>query len=508
MSSSSSSSTSEGMPKQQKMSQQDFLDAATEGNLVKVKEGIEQGVDKEAKSNEGLTALHFASENGHLEIVKYFETCHVDKEAKDNRGRTALHCASRKGLLEIVKYLIEACNVDMEAKLNIGWTALHCATCDGRLEVVKYLIETCHVDNEAIDNGGQTAYDLSMRNVAEYFDAKRNETSSGVISDNKLKLNPEYPEQIKRGLELIESIMKDYEDIPGSEEMKMLRNAMILETGESIDVVIRSIIEDFWQTVIEATDHSRVCAVGTPGIGKTSSTCILLRLLLIQQKTVLYRVRTNQNGFIYMFTHTSEGLTDVKVFRENDFDRYDENINQLSTYYIVDPGKTKDDCNLPDDFRGKVIIVASPDERHWGASEFVKRRGRNSGGTRRYLPVWTLPELMEALPVFGTCDGVSLGLTKEDIKDRFQRFGGVPRYVFASRSAYEDQLSAQDEALEALSENDAMRLAYKNRSAIQTHSWDLQKGILLSYIRNPKEKGYQNAYAVFSSDFVYDSIVG
>jgi Retrotransposon hot spot protein len=307
----------------------------------------------------------------------------------------------------------------------------------------------------------------------------------------------------------VESIMnKDYEKIPNSNGMKVLRNAINLETGKSIDVVIRNITEDFWQTVIDTTNRSRVCAVGTPGIGKTTSTCILIRLLLQQQKTIIYHVRTKEkNGFVYMFTRTTEGSVDVKVIQEKDFNILDENINQTSTYYIVDPGNTKDDCNPPANFIGKVIIVASPDEGHWGVSEFFKDRGSNSGGMLQFLPVWNLQELIESSSVLGTINGVSLGLTNQDIKSRFERFGGVPRYVFASKERYDVQISRQDLALQALSENDAIRLAYKDRSGIKTHSSDLPKGILLSYITNPTEKKYQNGYAVFCSDFVYDSIV-
>ena len=322
-------------------------------------------------------------------------------------------------------------------------------------------------------------------------------------------LYTEYPERIKRGQDFVKSIMKEkYEVIPGSEGMQVLRNAIVLETGKRIDVVIRNITEDFWQTVIDTTNRSRVGAVGTPGIGKTTSTCILIRLLLQQQKTVVYHVRTKkEDGFVYMFTPTSEGSVDVKVIQEKDFNILDENINQTFTYYIVDPGKTKDDCNPPDNFQGKVIIVASPDEGHWGVSEFFKLRGSDSDGMLQFLPAWNLQELIASSTILGSRNGVSLGLTNKDITSRFERFGGVPRYVFAPKEKYDVQISRQDLALQALSKDDAIRLAYKDRSGIKTHSSDLPKGILLSYITNPTEKKYQNGYAVFCSDFVYDSIV-
>ena len=71
--------------------------------------------------------------------------------------------------------------------------------------------------------------------------------------------------------------------------------------------------------------------------------------------------------------------------REKDFDILDENINQPSTYYIVDPGNTKDDCNPPVEFLGKVIIVTSPDDGHWGGTSFYERAGW------RFRSIFVLP---------------------------------------------------------------------------------------------------------------------
>ena len=107
-----------------------------------------------------------------------------------------------------------------------------------------------------------------------------------------------YPDQVKLGQNFIESIMGNYEpildvdgmknDIPATNGMNVLRNVIETETGVRGNVVIRSITEKFWLQVIEATKTHRVCALGTPGIGKTTTTCILIRLLLKQNKTVLF----------------------------------------------------------------------------------------------------------------------------------------------------------------------------------------------------------------------------
>ena len=197
-------------------------------------------------------------------------------------------------------------------------------------------------DDDATSTGNVTGNERAAKKprLVEGWNSVTQYFMSILLPVVKLLFFQRYPEQIKRGQDFVESIMnKDYEDIPNSNGMKVLRNAIVLETGKRIDVVIRSITEDFWQTVIDTTNRSRVGAVGTPGIGKTTSTCILIRLLLQQQKTVVYHVRTKkEDGFVYMFTPTSEGSVDVKVIQEKDFNILDENINQTSTYYIVDPG--------------------------------------------------------------------------------------------------------------------------------------------------------------------------
>ena len=52
----------------------------------------------------------YASNNGHLEVVKYlYETCHDDVETKDKDGCTPIRQKKKKSHLEIVKYLYETC---------------------------------------------------------------------------------------------------------------------------------------------------------------------------------------------------------------------------------------------------------------------------------------------------------------------------------------------------------------------------------------------------------------
>ena len=62
--------------------------------------------------------------------------------------------------------------------------------------------------------------------------------------------------------------------------MRVLRDVLSLEgvVGKKNVIHRGQISEEFWQNVIDATQQFRVCALGTPAIGKTLSTCVLICL--------------------------------------------------------------------------------------------------------------------------------------------------------------------------------------------------------------------------------------
>lgn len=122
--------------------------ATLDGDLKQVKTLIKQGVDINAKSIMGGTALMAASFDGHLEVVKYLISNGADVNAgRTNSGVTALMDASANGHLEIVKYLISK-GADINAVVTIetkgvvidNITALMLASSRGHLEIVQYLI--------------------------------------------------------------------------------------------------------------------------------------------------------------------------------------------------------------------------------------------------------------------------------------------------------------------------------------------------------------------------------
>ena len=129
-----------------------FFEAAKIGNLKKLQQYIENGVDKEATNRFGFTALHIACEHGWLEIVEYLIVkCVVDIEARNHDDITALILASDRGHIDIVEYLVETGKADTNASDSDGCTALHSASDKGHKEIVKYLIRDAHADKDKKD---------------------------------------------------------------------------------------------------------------------------------------------------------------------------------------------------------------------------------------------------------------------------------------------------------------------------------------------------------------------
>jgi Retrotransposon hot spot protein len=289
----------------------------------------------------------------------------------------------------------------------------------------------------------------------------------------------EYPQQKDKGDEFVKSIMQDYVDIQGSNGMRVLNGVLDLETHSTRNVVLRDMTEDFWQKVIEATSTHRVCALGTPGIGKTTTTCILIRLLLEQKITVLYRVLGIHNdGFVYMFTPMSKEPieVDVNVIEEKNFSSWHPEANMTTIYYVVDPGKNLEkNCDLDSNYLGKVIIVASPDSNHWGGTQFWKQRGKSMTGTFLYNPVWRLDELIAAKEHF------KYSLNEEEIRNRYEKVGGIPRHIFTDNVTFRGILRDQFFALNKLNKNQLQKMSSNDWDSVHTFDRSQPSSALMVY---------------------------
>ena len=122
--------------------------ASEKGHLSVVKYFVdEQGVDVLCRDgdSDSDTPLHRASLGGSLDVIKYFITeKHCSPMEKGFHGRVPLHNASQGGHLSVVKYFVDEQGVDVLCGDGDGDTPLHRASLGGSLDVIKYFITEKH----------------------------------------------------------------------------------------------------------------------------------------------------------------------------------------------------------------------------------------------------------------------------------------------------------------------------------------------------------------------------
>lgn len=142
-----------------------LLEAASEGDLERVRALLAQGADMAALDQDSYTALHLAAEGGHTEIIECLLAHGVNTEAQAEYGIAALHSAILFGHSNTVEALL-AGGAQTEARITrdfyhdsdypypkqyrrgrdrygyftAGQTALHLAARNGEGEILKILL--------------------------------------------------------------------------------------------------------------------------------------------------------------------------------------------------------------------------------------------------------------------------------------------------------------------------------------------------------------------------------
>jgi hypothetical protein len=148
--------------------------------------------------------------------------------------------------------------------------------------------------------------------------------------------------------------------------------------------------------------------------------------------------------------------------------------------------------------------VASPDERHWGSTDFIKDELASKSGIFLYFPVWSIDEILAAASYFPTTPK-NLTLSEDEIKYRFSVIGGVPRYIFGNQ--FQKIKKEQIRALGRLSPQSVDSISFDASVIENQHTSDLPKGLLLSYKLADHDQGtYEEGCASLCSYSVYKFI--
>lgn len=155
-------------------SQDEFVQACRDNNLLKVIEYANVIDDVNAADENGWIALHMASHVNALSIVKVLVENGAKVDSAMRNGWTALMFAAESGNLDVVKYLVQhGADVNIVCTSNYTATALEKAMNNDNDKVFKYLL--AHPDTEEnLDYIVNTYIDLSL--------------SDGVAFDKEIEL--------------------------------------------------------------------------------------------------------------------------------------------------------------------------------------------------------------------------------------------------------------------------------------------------------------------------------
>jgi len=148
-------------PEQAKRSKSQALEwAASNNDLVSIRELIEAGVDINVQSTDGydFTPLMTAVTHGHFEAVKFLVNAGADLAATNDDGHNSLSLAFERGQLDIARWLIGV-GATLPEKIDTNYLLI--ATIERGENALQMLLEL-GVDLNACDEDGETALSLAV----------------------------------------------------------------------------------------------------------------------------------------------------------------------------------------------------------------------------------------------------------------------------------------------------------------------------------------------------------
>jgi len=121
-----------------KFTPDDFVQSAEKGDMKAIQLFLNAGIDCNAQSSTGSTALMSASKYGRIEVVNKLLDQKVNVDAQGKQGVTALMLAAENNQVAVVQLLLKK-NADPNLEDQTGWTALMKAVYQGNTSCVEAL---------------------------------------------------------------------------------------------------------------------------------------------------------------------------------------------------------------------------------------------------------------------------------------------------------------------------------------------------------------------------------
>ena len=165
-----------------------FHQAVLEGDTTKVKFILKygQGIRVNQPNKYGLTALQQACVDGNLELSNFLLERGADLSLVDPDGRTALHLASEQGHLDIVSLLVNSACADVNARNGCGQKAVDIAGNDQvRALLSQAMLSESFKQKCSFAQGLDEGVSYEFKNVPGWrYSISSTSTDSGVSEDS------------------------------------------------------------------------------------------------------------------------------------------------------------------------------------------------------------------------------------------------------------------------------------------------------------------------------------
>lgn len=168
-----------------------FFRALEHGDLWELQEAAGAGASIERLRNfMGDTAIHIASREGYLDILKWIHSKNISLKLRNYNGEEPIHVGCKAGQLEIVKYLLSHEPLLSKSVSGEGDTPLHIVAREGLENLIPLLVQH-GAELEHTNGNGNTALHEAI--CANDYDAVRALLQAGADANAKDTLDGNTP---------------------------------------------------------------------------------------------------------------------------------------------------------------------------------------------------------------------------------------------------------------------------------------------------------------------------